>query len=232
MSVQRSKPYPSFSLQDAVSRIQTLKEKAGIQQMYSKEIFAQGIGYKNASNGAFIRAVAALIQYNLVIRDGDGFALTSTARNILIHTTEAGREHAIRDAALSPDLFRSAYDGFKGDKLPALLPNILVQQYGILDGAKNKAHNVFIATMEFAGLLQGDMLLDEASPGGGGEVDNKANREESEEEAGQIPRASTATVPSTSLTKDFGEGRVVSIVLPNNITDDERSKIVLLIQNM
>lgn len=229
MSIQRSKPYPSLSLQDAVTRIQSLKDKAGVQQKYSREIFAQGIGYKGSTNGAFIRAVAALSQYNLVIKDGDGYALTNTAKGILIPTTSSSVRQATREAALSPDLFKSLYDDFKGEKLPALLPNILVQQYGILDGVKSKAQNVFISTMEYAGLLSDDNLLDEtANSQGEAAIESDLTNPKlvkSNEEA-------SATVPSTTLKKDFGGGRIVSIVLPNDINDDERKKIVLLIENM
>lgn len=231
MGIQRSKPYPSFSLDEAVSRIMELRQKAGIQQKYTKEVFAQGIGYKNGSNGAFIRAIAALSQYNLVIKDGDGYTLTSTARSILNPTSETAVDEAVRAAAVSPDLFKSLYEDYKGSELPTLLPNILVQNYGILDGVKTKAQHVFMTSMEYAGLLDGNTLLG-AEQLEGNSIELEKKTPYTEEVAEIADKIVTTTVPSTSLTKDFGEGRVATIIIPGDITDEERSKIVVLLQNM
>jgi hypothetical protein len=46
------------------------------------------------------------------------------------------------------------------------------------------------------------------------------------------PYVDVAAVATTSLVKDFGEGRVAQIILPTDISDEERKKLSALIENM
>ncbi len=232
MGTQRSKSYPNINVIEAVKRIESLKQRSGWSERYDSATFALGIGYKDDKSGAFARTAAALIQYGLVSREGGSFRLTQLSKKILIPELEGDRESATRQAAVTPSLFTTLYNDFKGQELPSLFSNILVNKYGILDGAKNKAAAIFRSSLESVGLVEGNRVLD---------VDNDQNpvgpSSQSSDPSVDVPieenvKTPSSGVPSTTLTKDFGEGRVVSVTLPNDITDEERKKLTILIENM
>lgn len=237
MAEQRSKPYPSINLEESVKKIEDVVRKLGNAKKYDKNTFAQGLSYKNAKNGAFLRTSAALIQYNLIQREGDSYSLSQLSQAILYPTNADARLKAIKSAAMCPQVFESLYTSYKGQELPALLPNILVAEYGILVGAKDKVVAIFKATMEYAGLLDDNKLIDPD-----GEIDTTAPQND-RMSTKEIPTLHTAPSPvtppvlndlvaTTSLIKDFGEGRVASLTIPTDLNDDERKKLANLIENM
>ena len=230
MTGQRSKSYPNCSVLEAVKRIESLKQRSGISNSYDSATFATGIGYKDDNSGAFSRTAAALIQYNLIRKDGAGYSLTEVSRKMLIPQSNTDREEAMRQAALSPSLFATLYNDFMGQTLPEMFPNILVNKYGILDGAKNKVASIFRSTLESVGLMNGGHVVDEQR----GYREDEQDTSNDENIQNEAPSASTTSpgVPSTTLTKDFGQGRKVVVTLPNDITDDERKKLTVLIENM
>ena len=243
MAEQRSKPYPAINLEDAVKKIEEVVRKLGNSKKYDKDTFAIGLGYKSAKNGAFLRTSAALIQYGLVLRDGNDYSLSPLSQAILLPTGEDSRDEAIKEAALGPQVFRAVYETYIGQELPALLPNIMVADYGILVGAKDKIVSIFKATMEYAGLLKGNSLVGPESTTTMFEEPVAVTEQENEREQAlavqpavssvvAAPVVAATTVATTSLVKDFGEGRVASLTIPTDLSDDERDKLATLIKNM
>lgn len=242
MAIQRSKPYPSISVDEAVTKLEQIYRKLGDNKQYERNNFAQGMGYKDTKNGAFLRAVAALVQYGFVERQGESYTLTSIAKKILIPTSDNDRHDAVLEAALTPPLFENVYETYKGQDLPGLLPNILVTNFGILDGAKNKAVSVFRKTMAYVALLEGERLIDkdtvsieQITPEPSSqdlEDDQLAPGQSATRHSLGQPIQPSANVPTTSFTKDFGEGRVAQLIIPTDISKDEREKLKTLLENM
>ena len=239
MAEQRSKSYPAIPITDAVVRIKELYKKLGDSKSYHKDNFATGLGYKDATNGAFLRMIAALSQYGLVKKDGNDYKLTDLSRRILIPTTETAEEEATREAALAPSVFKSIYERYSGQDLPILLPNILVTDFGILDGAKNKVTSIFRQSMEHVGLLNGNSL---------GNLDSDdipaADQVEDVFEDGTLQRPASSVIefssPSTTAPSDevnkfeivLREGTKAGIFAPYGLTQDEKDKLKSLIDLM
>lgn len=229
----RSKAYPAIALGEATEKLQQLFKKLGSSSSYNKETFAQGMGYNGSNNGAFQRAVAALIQYEMIQKSGNSYVLTGIAQKILFPTTSEDRINAIKEAALNPAVFSQIYNDYKGQELPDLLSNILVTNHGILPGAKDKVVSLFRTSMEYAGLLDGNRLRGTASI-----VQERTTHDEN-----VLPQPDKAVdaveeiveealVPLTTLTKNFGEGRVARLSIPSDATTDERENLKILIENM
>lgn len=235
MATARSRAYPGIPLGEAIEKIHQLSKKLGSAPSYNKETFAAGMGYKGSNNGAFLRAVAALQQYNLVQKSGTSYILTPITQKVLFPTSSEDRMVAIKEAALSPTLFDQLYSQYAGQELPDLLPNILVNDYGILPNVKDKTTSLFRSSMEFAGLLDGNRLRPSTgSMGAVSESDtepvNDVNPNNSTQDEDEVTPSSS--VPMTTLTKNFGADRVARVAIPSDITDEEREKLVLLIKNM
>lgn len=234
MAEQRSKPYPAMPVSDAVIKLKELYKKLGDSKSYNRENFAQGLGYKDSKNGAYLRAVAALVQYGLIEKDGNAYKLSGTARRILIPTTDTSEAEAVKEAALTPSLFAQLFERYEGQELPGLLPNILVTEFGILDGAKNKAVGVFRSSMEHVGVLDGNTLGERVEEPRESEYEAD-DRLDATYEVVRSPEAETSRgseVPTTALVKDFGNGRVARLAIPSDLNDDEREKLASLIRSM
>lgn len=233
MAEQRSKPYPAMPIADAVTKLKELYKNLGDSKAYNRENFAQGMGYKDAKNGAYLRAVAALIQYGLVQKDGNSYKLSDVSKRILIPTTETSESEAVKEAALTPSLFAQLYERYEGQELPVLLPNILVKEFGILDGAKNKAAGVFKQSMEHIGILDGNVLGKPSR-----DVDLTPTDDENDDMHYAMVRSpepetlASTNVPTTALVKDFGQGRVARLAIPSDLSDEEREKLASLIRSM
>ena len=231
MAEQRSKPYPAIPVADAVVKLKELHKKLGDSRSYHKDNFATGLGYKDAKNGAFLRTVAALTQYGFAKKDGNDYKLTDLSRKILIPTTDTAEDEAVKEAVLTPNVFKQLYDRYDGQELPMLLPNILVTDFGILDGAKNKVATIFRQSMEYANLLSGNTLGDAATN------NNQLTASPTEESDSLTSEFSENNNPP--LQGDINkfeivlrEGAKAGIYAPYGLTEAEKEKLKGLIDLM
>lgn len=151
--VERSSSYPSLSLDDALLKITQLKDSMGLNGEYKRETVASGIGYSTIT-GTSARAVAALSQYGLLEREKDLYKISELGRRYLVPTTDDDISIAIREAALSPKLFKQIYDEFQGQVLPKLLVNILTTKYGVQLKVAATVVKLFESAMTSAQLLE------------------------------------------------------------------------------
>ena len=232
MAEQRSKPYPAIPIADAVIKLKELHKKLGDSKSYHKDNFATGLGYKDAKNGAFLRTVAALTQYGFVKKDGNDYKLTDLSRKILIPTTDTAEEEAVKEAALTPAVFKQLYERYDGQELPTLLPNILVTDFGILDGAKNKVAAIFRQSMEHVNLLSGNTLGDttQVSP-----ADlEKPTTEEADSFVSEFPENNNSPLQGdiNKFEIVLREGAKAGIYAPYGLTPAEKEKLKGLIDLM
>jgi hypothetical protein len=151
--VERSSSYPSLNLEDALSKVTQLKDSMGLNGEYRRETVASGIGYSTIT-GTSARAVAALAQYGLLEREKDLYKISELGRRYLVPTNDNDVSIAVREAALSPKLFKQIYDEFQGQVLPKLLVNILTTKYGVQLKVAPTVVKLFEATMTSAQLLE------------------------------------------------------------------------------
>lgn len=155
---ERSRAYPVMPLEEALTRIESINRNLGINGQFNRESLAVGMGYTSL-NGASARRVAALVHYGLLNRDKDQYSLSPLAKQYLLPVNDGDKEAATREAALSPTLFAEIYDTFKGQVIPKQFVNRLIQEFGIQQKAAPDVERIFKATVEAAGILQGNGIL-------------------------------------------------------------------------
>lgn len=157
---ERSVAYPSTNLETAIELISKLRSELG-KGPYSREDAAKGLGYSGIS-GASARSVAALVQYGLLIRNGNTYSISELAEEITHPTDETGekRRQSIVIAAKSPKLFQKIIDRFKNQSLPGLLENILVRE-GVSSNYSKEVSNLLKDTLQFSGILQNGVITDQ-----------------------------------------------------------------------
>lgn len=148
----RSKSNPLLTLEEALKRIVKFKVALGVNGSFSRETVSKGIGYGSVS-GTSGRAVASLVHYGLLDRSKDMYSLSDLGKRYLLPIDDSQRDNAIREAALSPSLFRAVFNDFEGQFLPNQLANILTVKYEIQYNAASAAVKIMESTFNFAGLL-------------------------------------------------------------------------------
>lgn len=147
---ERSVAYPIFNLESAVNRLVSLYQGLG-KGPYSREDAAKGMGYSGL-NGASARAVAALVQYGLIDRNGNTYSLSLLSNSIIHPTEELEKSIALKKAAVNPKLFLSLVETYKGQSLPGLLENIITRK-GVGASYAKDVSTIFKDTLQFAGIL-------------------------------------------------------------------------------
>lgn len=206
-SVNRSTSYPSLTLDDALLRLNRLKDSMGLNGNMNRETVASGIGYSTLT-GTSARAVAAMASYGLLSRNKDKYVISELGKRYLLPETDGDITNVRRQAALSPRLFAQLYQDFKGQILPKLIGNILAQRYEVQSKASEEVIRIFKATMHQAGLMSETGLLQEVNnarvstdnEGADGEV-TKAKAEKSAE----TPQDSQITILKKHDEKPLGE---------------------------
>jgi hypothetical protein len=147
----RSRPYPAIPLDEAIKRIQTLKDNVGFAEN-NREAIAKGLGYGSLS-GASARTLSALTQYGLLEGRRDRYTLSSLSKQFLLQLTDAEQRQALIEAALTPELFSEVYYEFAGQHLPKQLSNLLAGKKGINHRVSAEVAGTIQSSFEYAGLI-------------------------------------------------------------------------------
>lgn len=154
---ERSTAYPGIDLGESVELVARLRDKLG-QGPHKRSAAAVGIGY-NTLSGASSRKIAALAHFGLLNRTGDTYTVSNLANRILFPTSNEDKEMAIIEAAKQPNLYSLLLTKYSGEKLPAMLQNVLYADYGISPSAAPEAVSAFTETMKFSRLLDENGIL-------------------------------------------------------------------------
>lgn len=164
--ISRSTAYPSIALPEALNKLSKLKDSLGVNGEYNREATAKGMGYASLS-GSSARAVAALVQYGLLDRNKDQYAISELGKRYLMPIEEGQVRIATQEAVLRPPLLRKIYTEYEGQQLPGQLKNILTITHGIQGAAADTALRVIKQSFDYAGLISPEGVLVESSPEGG-----------------------------------------------------------------
>lgn len=208
---ERSRAYPVMALEEALNRIVSINENLGLNGQFNRESIAVGMGYSSL-NGASARAVAALVHYGLLDREKDQYSLSQTAKKYLLPIGDSDKEDAMYDAALSPSLFREIYGAIKGQVIPRQFTNRLIQEFGIQQKAAADVERIFRSTMETAGFLKSNGILNAKSPEGPASAPSaNAATEASEHAQGQVNKTTNGlATPTGYLSVKLPSGLMVS----------------------
>ncbi|MBA3570911.1 MAG: hypothetical protein H0W34_02810 [Pyrinomonadaceae bacterium] len=157
----RSPNYPAVGLSEAVRMARQLWDQEE-RSPVTAETAVGAFGYESLSGPARTK-LAALKKYGLIEDTPHGIRLSALAVRIL-HSPEVSREYgeAVREAALSPELFRELAQNHTTASEKGLQSYLLTQKEFSSTGAKVCARS-FLDTVEFAKLDNGGYLDEETS---------------------------------------------------------------------
>lgn len=250
---QRSRNYPSISLQKAIELVKHLKNVEGAN-FTATRIALKHWKYSPKSS-AGIRAIATLNQFRLLDEAGKGverqIRVSQLATSILENPDSQGRKEAIRDAALQPALYRETWEQYNGD-LPSD-DNLRWELTGKGNPSKgvltSKSVNEFIGafrdTLEFAGLTGGG-TIDQGDDEGEKEADSTPRAAHSSEASRDYivenlpkPSARGSLMQSTftpaqlgfNLPIPLGAGQQGNLILPSPMTAQQWERFLIAIES-
>lgn len=153
----RGPAYPYISLEKALERIETLREKNMARVTASPLAFYKALGFTGES-GTSRQTLAALNHYGLIeyVGRGDGrnVRLSSLAHRIIFDKVPGSpdRDDAVKEAALKPAIHAKLWENYK----PPLAPDYVIETYlvrdsGYTEQAAQNVIEVYKATLEYAG---------------------------------------------------------------------------------
>ncbi len=155
----RSPNYPAVSLKEAVDRVTQLwvaDGKAGAPTA----IAAKHIGFGSA-HGQALSVLAALKRFGLVAETNGRIVPTQRAMEIInLPADDPRRAQALKDAALTPTIYRELIEGYRETGLPAdeTLAAELTTYKAFNPNAVDGFVRDFKETLDFAGLNEEDAL--------------------------------------------------------------------------
>ena len=163
---ERSRRHPAIALERAVSLVQRIQTQIGFQAA-SREIIAEAMGHGGLTGPAASK-IAALLYFDLLVKEGPRVRIAPLGRQILVPTSEGEKAEALVEAVKAPSLYRELIDRYSEAPLPGLLTNLLMRDFGIAGKRGAEVEKVFRASVEYAGLLRNGILyadIDEAAEG-------------------------------------------------------------------
>ena len=207
VSRQRSPNYPGIDLGAAINCVKDLYANVGRGQFTANEA-ATTWGYKGPSGPVRVR-LAALRQYGLL--DGQRGENPNLSRRALtfVLRNQASREYknALKEAALSPDLFQDIQEA-RPDASDGVLREYLILDRNFTDDGAGRAITVYRDTMQLADIDNNDVIS-------GLESDDKSEEYKKDVIFPQIPVQSTAaSVGSISIPIPLSGERMATVILP------------------
>lgn len=150
------KRFPQCSLKDAVKWADKLVSKTHGGPQADDLIRASVIEAKSTLGNV---RISALKQFDLMEGDSKGYSATQLAKDIRSAPQDEKFE-LYRRAALKPDIFNGIYTTYHGDSVSYAKLTKRAAELQVHPESTGKCVDVYIETMEFAGLLsrEGDLL--------------------------------------------------------------------------
>lgn len=221
-NIERSIAYPALTLESAIAMALKLRDGLG-KGPYSREEAAKAAGYSGIS-GASARAIAALVHYGLIERNGNTYSQSQNTEEILFPIDDTGftKKQAIINAARTPKLFEKMIERFKGQSLPGLLENIFMKE-GIAKNSAKEASLTFKETLQYSGILiNGVIVLDSSENNTTNNPDNTFTKHE-----GVIAENSLLNRSLQFHThNESGDGWMLSIKTNTPLTSEIKMKLI------
>jgi len=147
--------YPRASLRSALQLAEAVGSFAGT---CSVELAAEKLGKR--VSGAFAAVVGAAVKYKLLESKAGKLWITALYRNYKLAYTPEDAAEQLREALLSPPLFRSIYDRFEGQELPVgHFEKLLIKEFKVPDNFASRLETYFIEGAKQSGLLSPENIL-------------------------------------------------------------------------
>lgn len=187
MPKERSPNYPAISLEEAIKRAQVLFKTAS-RTAVAPLVAVKGWGYTGL-NGVSRTRLAALRHYGLTEVDKTGNVKLSRRGLTFAMRSADSPEYidAIKEAALTPTIFRDLYETRNGVSDEALRHYLVVEKKFSPDGAR-RVLETYRSTIEFAN-LGGDRYTDDTEEEF--DVEQKTRQDSHQDSYQEKPRQSS-----------------------------------------
>lgn len=236
---ERSAVYPAVALDECVEFIRLVNNIGGRKVGLSS--IADSLGVSPATYS--LRAkVSSSKQFGLIKSNGGAVELCDIAKKILYPTDDASSKQLLVECLLTAPLYKKLIEKYNDSAVPSIerLGNILLQEHSITRTAKDNAAKKFIASLEYAGVLQnGVLLLDDCESER--QESGDSNDNESFEQAHTGIENDTSSNPMTDRKADMKayhfaiptlSGATAQVTIPKDITVKDLDYILLYIQSM
>lgn len=148
---------PSFPINEAVGFLQTIVKQIG-EGPFNREAIGKALGHATVT-GSVTTKIGSLTHFGLLeIQNGAVYRISALGKRLIYPRTDHERHEALAESAKQPTLYAELLSAFTGKSVPPLLPNILIQTYGVSADNAESAAATFRQTMEFVGLLRNGIL--------------------------------------------------------------------------
>lgn len=156
---QKSRPYPPYSLEDALRFITTIEKLGG--RNVSEAVLLRELGIRQPNTKSFWGKVSSAKQFGLLIVDDKNYTLTDNARLILRPKDEDSKKTVLVENFLNPVLYKELCEKFSGQQLPSAetLANILYHDHELNVNVSRDAARAFIESAKYVNLLGTDNIL-------------------------------------------------------------------------
>jgi len=150
----RSAVYPRVSLKETLEFIKQLTGKYGEGKISRKEAM-EALGV-TSNTSSFVGRISTAQQYGLISSKESVIGFTDKAVNYLHPLSDSSLEEQRLALIQSPVLYKKLLQQLVGHPLPTLgvLSNLLVLNYNILASASDKAAQIFIDSLKYAGAIE------------------------------------------------------------------------------
>ncbi|MCY4366372.1 MAG: hypothetical protein OXE17_09145 [Chloroflexi bacterium] len=213
---QRSPNYPGIDLPNAIEHVRGLYSKVKGGDFTASDA-AQSWNLSAASGGVR-RRMGALRQYGLIEqRKGDTAKLTPRSLTVVLRNPESNEfKNAVKEAILSPDLFRDLYESGKYQSADDALKQLLVMEKRFSDEGATRFIEVMRASFDFVDLDDSESL----------HVYNEGVNESVRDDITNMPVANSDKV----LFSVTGGSASMRMELPLPLTDDTWNSLIAMVK--
>lgn len=147
--------YPICSWEKANQLAQAVQDLGG---ECSPEACAAQLGMA-ASGGGFNSIKNGAAKFGLIVAGRKSLSTTEHFSKMSLAYDQEKKKKLERDAFLSPPLFRTLWDKYRGRKLPDILGQVLAADFGVNKAQSEKIANYFVSGAKSVGLSTGDGKL-------------------------------------------------------------------------
>ena len=151
----RGPSYPFIDLEGAISATKKIYEFTKRATAPTDSVVEHALGYSLKSSGSG-KTIAALRSFGLIEETGQTLKISDRGYRILMdHPESSDRKQAIKDAALSPKWYLTAFEKW-GPVPPASTRSTLILEHGFVPTTVDGFLKDYRKTIEYAGLTERD----------------------------------------------------------------------------
>lgn len=233
---QKSPNAPAYNLQECQEDARRIFRIEG-QALLSRESIAEHLGLASQS-GPFNRKLSSLRQYGFLDPLGKDFRVSDLFLRVDQSYDDIDRRRALREALGRPAIFQSLLTHYENSGIPSdlNLTNQLLVRYRFTKKNAETVAKAFLESCRLAGIFQNHHAL--LSPSAAAPYSGSDQLRSPEFSFSSPSSSSKLDTPALGNTKPsfcrqeipLGLGRRATVELPEDVTNEEMSKIIRVLQ--